>query len=111
MSTYYRIQSAGRDVADLLTAEGQTSTNWCDADDVRQGVSVCESIEELAAYLVTTGIPFGEGEWVLVELEGDFIGYCADDQPLVIPTSITSVQTLDDADFWTALDAAYDQAA
>ena len=105
--SYYRIQIADRDVADLLTAEGQTSTNWSDESDVRTGVSCCESVEELAAYLVTTGISFGEGEWNLVEMTGDFAGYCADGQPLIIPTAIVSVQSLDDADFWTVIDAAF----
>lgn len=91
---FYRVQTAERDVADLLTLEGQTSTSYNNDEDVRIGVSVCDSLEDLAAYLAQTGIPFDE-TWVVVELDG----YFADDEDedahlgarLVLPHTILSV--------------------
>lgn len=113
--TYFRVQSGDRDVADPLTPEGQTSLAWGhdhldDRSTDRVGVSVCDSRESLAAYLVGTGIPYGAPGWVLVELEGDL----SDDQPLdadrgeylIHPTRIVSCSLIDDA-FWELLDAAY----
>lgn len=108
-TSWYRIQSAGRNVADLLTSE-QTSEAWGGSDDdTRSGVSVCDSLESLAAYLVTAGIPFGAGEWVVVELTGEL----ADDEPLdageylIVPDSIVSVRPMGD-EMFDLIDAAYD---
>lgn len=112
MSTYYRIQEAVRDAADLLTPEGQTSTKWYAAEDSTiTGVSACESVEELTTYLVTdgAGIPWGAGEWVLVEMDADYHGRGHDGEDLVIPTAILSVTPLDD-DFYAAIDTAYETA-
>lgn len=111
-TTYFRIQSADRDPALLLIAENQVSYHWNNIDSeeyTRVGVSVCESREALAAYLAKSGIPFGDGDWVIVEVAGDL----SDDEPydaadgelLVHPTEIVSVGEMDD-DFYDLLDAA-----
>lgn len=114
--TYFRVQPVGRDILD----GPQTSRAWhrseteAQATD-RSGVSVCGSREELAAYLATygQGIPYGQADWVLVELRGEV----SDDQPLdaeggellVHPTEIVAVAEIDDA-FFQMIGAAYDAA-
>ena len=112
--TYFRIQTADRDVNDLLNPEFQISENWNNIESyTRSGVSVCDSLENLAAYLAQSGIPFGAGEWVIVELDGDI----SDDTPcdaeygelLIHPTEIVSVRPLDD-DMFDLIGAAYDAA-
>jgi len=116
MRTYFRIQTADRDVADLLVAENQVSYHWNNIDSAeytRVGVSVCESREDLAAYLAHSGIPYGDGDWVIVELAGEI----SDDTPydaeygeaLIHPTEIVSVTPMDD-EFFALIDAAYDAA-
>lgn len=112
-TTYYRVQSADRDVAALLDPTEQVSRAW-HRDDIDQvGVSVCESPEDLARYLVGAGegIPFGAGKWVVVELVGDLIlGRSHDEdfgERLVRPTAIVSVQPLAVLDDLIA--AAYDE--
>ncbi|MGL5910299.1 MAG: hypothetical protein ACRCZP_09880, partial [Phycicoccus sp.] len=100
-TTYFRIQTADRDVADLLQP-GRTSCHWNEIDSeeyTRSGVSTCETREDLAAYLADSGIPYGAGEWVIVELAGDV----SDDTPydaqfgeiLIHPTEIISVAPMD----------------
>lgn len=112
MRTYYRVQSADRDVALLLDPAEQVSRAWHRDDIDQDGVSVCESHEALARYLVTAGegIPFGAGRWVVVELAGEItFGHAldADEGELLIhPTTIVSVQPLDVLDDLIA--AAYD---
>lgn len=113
-TTYFRIQSADRDPTDLLIPANQVSYHWNNiesAEYTRTGVSVCDSRETLAAYLAKSGIPYGDGDWVIVEVTGDL----SDDEPydaadgelLVHPDEIVSVGAMDDA-FFALIDAAYD---
>ena len=116
MSTrYYRIQTADRDVADLLDPEQQWSYSWCDEErEPRHGVSVCDSIEALATYLAQCGIPYGDGEWVVVEVEGTFSRDEDEDAHLgallVHPTAIVSVSPMGEGMF-DLIGAAYDRLA
>jgi len=108
--SYFRIQTTDYDPAELLE-EGQVSTSWSNGTD-RAGKSVCASREELATYLVQSGIPFGSGSWILVELDG----YLSDEEDedahlgalLVHPTKIISVEPLEDS-FFDEIDAAADE--
>jgi hypothetical protein len=112
-TSYYRVQSPDRNAADLLDATFQTSDAWHRDDLTRNGVSVCDSRETLAAYLAFagSGIPYGSPGWVLVELDGT----PSADQPLdaeygellVHPTRIISVAPIDD-EFFDLIGAAYD---
>lgn len=113
-ATYYRIQTADRDPADLLAPENQVSYHWNEIDSpeyTRQGVSVCATLEDLARYLAGSGIPYGAGEWVIVELAGEV----SDDTPydaeygeiLIHPTEIVSVRPMDD-EFFELIGKAYD---
>lgn len=101
MTTYFRVQSADRDVNDLLDPGYQFSHAWNGAQ-VREGVSVCESRDDLALYLasgVGNGIPVQEGTWVIVELEGETIPGAKPVDPefedLVRPTAIVGVRPVD----------------
>lgn len=112
--TYFRVQTADRDVADLIDVErGQISFSWNGPESYdRPGVSVCESLDALVTYLAQSGIPIGCGEWVVVEIEGDEIpGSDPMDaeigEILVYPTSIVSVRPLDD-EIFDMIGAAYD---
>lgn len=112
--TYYRVQSADRDPADLLDPNNHISYHWNNLDIpqyTRRGVSVCETREDLASYLAGSGIPIGDGDWVVVGVDGDE----SDDTPydaeygevLIHPTEIVSVEPLDD-DWYEMIGAAYD---
>lgn len=94
MSTYYRIQQATRDTADLLDPERQWSASWhgdaekpcprcaddfdasdcddCDGtgmvEDVRRGVSACDSLDDLYAYWQIAGGDLTDT--VIVEMAG-----------------------------------------
>lgn len=116
MQTYFRVQSGDRDTALLLDRQAQISSAWHTATLDRDGVSVCETREELATYLATTGsgIPFGSGGWVLVELEGeqsaDTALDAADGEMLIHPTRIVAVTDLDsDTEMWDLIGATLDQ--
>lgn len=97
--TYFRVQSGDRQASDLLDPGYQFSHAWNGvAAHSREGVSVCDSVEELALYLAShlgNGIPVDE-TWNIVELEGDRIEGAAVVDPefesLVRPTRIVSVQ-------------------
>lgn len=112
--TYYRVQEPTRPAEDLLDPEWQQSHAWHREGLTRQGISVCESREELATYLASAGegIPFGQPDWVLVELTGE----PSDDTPLdrehgerlIHPTAVLSVAEIDDA-FFEMIGAAYDE--
>lgn len=114
MSTWYRIQEAGYAADDLLDEANHVSRPWGGNEDrdQREGVSVCGSREELAEYLVQAAIPFGAGDWNLVELEGSMSGERALDadlgEYLVFPTAIVSVEPID-AGFFDEIDAAADR--
>lgn len=110
--TYFRIQTADRDVNELLDPGYQFSHAYNRAaGNTRRGISTCTSLEELAEYLAShlcTAIQPRNGSWVLVELEGEI---SSDDpvdteyETLVIPTAIVSVRPVDD-DFLAMIDAA-----
>ena len=108
-TSYYRIQSAGRDPQALLDPAQQTSVSYCD-DTERHGVSVCDSIDELAAYLAQSGLPF-DTDYVMVEVEGSWSEDTDEDAHLgarlVIPTAILSVEPIT-ARLVAAIDVAYD---
>lgn len=110
--TYYRIQAADRDVTALLDTEQQVSISYVD-DTVRAGVSVCDSVEELATYLAQSGMPWDE-TYVLVEVEATWSVDTDEDAHLgarlVHPTTIVSVAPLTD-DFHDLVGAAFDAIA
>lgn len=99
-TTYFRVQDGDRDLTQLLDPE-QVSSYWGRAGLDREGVSVCESIKDLAAYLAGTGIPYGLPGWVLVELEGEEIEGAdavdaADGEVLIRPSRVVSCQLIPD---------------
>lgn len=99
MSTsYYRIQDNNRPVEQLLDPEFQMSISYS-TDTVRRGVSVCRSLEDLAAYLVASGVPFDRYS-VVVEVEGDWSVDEDEDAhlgaELIHPTKIVSVAPMTD---------------
>lgn len=111
--SYFRVQHPNR--PDILNPENQTSESYNPGseDDIRTGISVCDSREELAEYLAQSGIPF-EDDWELIECDG----YHADDQDedahlgarLIHPTEIISRETIGDG-FIEEIFAAYDELA
>lgn len=104
MRTYFRVQSADRDVNELLDPEYQFSHAWSGIGrHDRVGVSVCDSIDDLALYLAShlgCGLPVREG-WVIVELVGDPVEDARPVDPefetLVRPTAIVNVTAVDEA--------------
>lgn len=111
MASYFRIQSADRDPRDLLNPENWFTSKWGDEDLIQAGVSVCDSRESLARYLAGTGIPFGLGEWNLIELAGDVRDERGHDaeygEILINPTEIVAYAPLDD-EFYALVSAAFD---
>jgi hypothetical protein len=112
--TFFRVQTADRDVQDLIDpARGQMSYSWFGPESYDQpGVSVCASLRGLAEYLAHSGVPYGVGDWVIVELEGEEIyGSTPMDaeygEILVYPTEIISVRPMDEA-FFAMIGEAYD---
>lgn len=106
--TYFRIQSADRDVTDLLDPE-HVSYSWDNEDVYDLGTSTCESLEALAEYVAGTGIAFGVGEWVIVEVRGTNLGAGRDKgEYLIQVTEIVSVAPFTD-EFCTLINAAYDR--
>lgn len=98
--TFFRIQPAARDTADLLDESTWESRNWNDEwAPARHGVSVCGSIDELVSYFRTAS-GWIDTDCVLVELDGH---YSHDDDEdahagalLVCPTRIVSVTPVSD---------------
>ncbi|MDO4792517.1 MAG: hypothetical protein Q3999_08565 [Buchananella hordeovulneris] len=97
----YRMQDASRNINDLLDPEQQYSFPMSgDDEDIRRGVSGCESLAELAAYLTTHCIEATTP--VLVRIEGP----ASDDEPLdaevgevlVMPTAAELIE--DDEEFF-----------
>lgn len=113
MTRYYRVQSADRDLAELLDPGYQFSHAWSNAPwHTREGVSVCDSVDDLALYLAShLGAAIGAavrcGDWVIVEVEADLIAGAAPLDPefesLVRPTAILSVRPVD-AEFLALID-------
>lgn len=110
---FFRINQPGDAPERILNPEDQISHSWNNEEDVRHGVSACESVEELATYLAQVGIPFDDN-CTLIEFEGT---YAAEDDHdahlgavLTIPTRIVSVRPLGEAeDFWEAMAAAIEE--
>lgn len=112
---FYRIQQAN-DPATRILEPGQRSYDWNGLDEYRNGVSACESIEELGTYLAQVGIPYGDGDWNLIAFEGHYAN--EDDLDahlgavLTEPTAIISVEPMaDNAETWEAIDAAFEMTA
>lgn len=70
-TTYYRLHDENRDHEAICDEANWESRRYGNdpTEDVRHGVSACESIEELAQYMATHGIECGRP--VLVVYEGD----------------------------------------
>lgn len=101
MTTTYRIQSASRDVAELLDPEQQYSFPMGGDDEmVRHGVSGCLTLTDLAAYVACYAIQAPNP--VLVRIEGPL----SEDTPcdeedgevLLLPTGAEAVE--DDSAFF-----------
>ena len=111
-TSYFRIQRAEIDTADLLDPGMQFSHALNGAAHLtREGVSTCASIEDLALYLVShIGAGIGSavrsgGVWVIVELVGDELTGAVDPEfeQLVRPTGIVSVTPVGE-EFMTLMD-------
>jgi hypothetical protein len=106
---YFRVQSADRDVTELLDSE-HVSYSWDNEDVYDLGTSTCETIEDLYAYLAQTGIMIGVGDWVVVEVAGTYLGRGRDMctfECLIRVDEIVSVRPLDD-EFFEMIGGAYD---
>ncbi len=115
--TFFRIQTADRDVNELLDPGYQFSHAYNGAQrNTRPGVSVCASLEDLAEYLVSGlagALQVRNGDWVIVEVEGSESGASPVDpeyELLVRPTRIVSVTPAGD-DFYALMDAAEEMLA
>ena len=110
---YYRIQQANHPLEWLLDPAHQFSPSWNPGDDVRNGVSVCRSIEALAEYFAQVGIPFDE-TCMLVEVDGERSEDRDEDAELgallVYPTEIISATPLPES-FSEMVFAIYDNNA
>lgn len=106
--SFYRVQASTFPVADILEAENQLSISWNTGEDVRHGISACESREELATYLAQVGIHFTDS-WVLVEFDGDYADEEDEDAHLgavlTIPERIISTEIVGDAFGMEIMDA------
>ncbi|NMM91342.1 hypothetical protein B2J88_44775 [Rhodococcus sp. SRB_17] len=107
--SFFRVQSAGADPAALLSPDMQVSESYC-SGTVRAGISVCDSLEELAAYLAGSGVPF-DATSIVVELDGPDSDDTDEDSHLgarlIMPTSIVSVTPITDS-LLDLIDSAYD---
>lgn len=109
----YRIQQPEHPTAWLLDPERQHSTNWADDEDVRDGVSACSTVEDLATYFAQVGIALSD-DCLLVAMECDW----ADGEDmdaalgaiLVIPSAIVSTEIAGDR-FLDMVGDAYDRLA
>lgn len=108
----YRIQDKARDLGDLLDPEQQYSFPMDGEDDemVRHGVSGCESLPELAAYLATHAIVAEEPVLVVVEgPESEDVPCDADEgEVLVLPEHVAVVA--DDEGFFDVVSDLVDMA-
>lgn len=69
--SFFRVNPPEFTIEDMMQVENQISINHDDEDDIRRGLSACESREELASYLAQSGIEFRD-DWTLVEFEGTY---------------------------------------
>lgn len=111
--TYFRIQSADRDVTDLLDPGYQFSRTWNAGGRTVEGISTCASLDDLAMYLaqgesgaIRAALDARPDQWVIVEVEADPIDGAAPVDPvfeiLVRPTRIVAVTPCGD-DFMAAI--------
>jgi hypothetical protein len=115
--TFFRIQDANRDAADLLDPGYQFSTPYNrNTRATRRGVSTCASLEDLAEYLasglgeaIAAPLRTSTNGWVIVEIDGAVSPDAPLDpcETLVIPIRIVSVRPVDDR--FMALVAAADE--
>lgn len=109
--SFFRVNAPEFTIEDMMCEENQISINHCNEDDVRQGLSACQSREELATYLAQAGIEF-RPDWVLVEFEGFYADEKDSDADLgavlAFPTKIVSVEVIEDR-FIDEIYAAYDE--
>ena len=102
--SFYRIQDADRDAADLLDVDNHWSHNWSGTGDPRHGVSVCGAESLLIGYFArraADGIGYDAdflADMVIVELDGSLSDEQDDDAvegaELIIPTRVISVRPL-----------------
>lgn len=104
MATFFRIQRAEYDVADMLNPTFQSSHAYNgDPALTRRGVSACASLRELAEYLASGQAGaldprvHGAAGRVIVTFEGTLSGDSPVDlgEVLTIPASIVSVDAVD----------------
>ncbi len=103
--SFYRLQDADTDTADLLDPAKQWSSNWGGGGDPRRGVSVCGTERALELYFAARSADVGyDAEFlstlVIVEVDGELSDEDDEDAAegalLVLPTRIVSVRPLDD---------------
>lgn len=98
---YYRIQKGGQAGVDqLLAPENWFSITMDGQSVVEGGVSAMDSEEELAEYLATSGVEFGDDPY-LVEMEADVAEGVEDEDAvmgvsLVCPAEIISAVPVPD---------------
>jgi len=104
-TSYYRLQDADRDPAELLDPDYQWSSDWSGINDPRQGVSTCGTVHSLISYFAARAESCDYdadflSTLVMVEVEGTLAGEedqdAAEGAVLVIPTRIVSAIPLDD---------------
>lgn len=89
----YRFQDKSRDIEAMLDAEEQFSYSWClsleETDAVRHGISACESLADLAAYVACSALQATDPGVVLLEgVESEDTPLDADQgEILVLPTA------------------------
>lgn len=102
-TTYYRLQDADRDPAELLDPAHQWSCSWSGVEDPRQGVSVCATTYSLTSYFATRALDCGYdvgflSTLVMVEVEGELAEEedldAAEGALLVLPTRVVSAEPL-----------------
>jgi hypothetical protein len=100
--TFFRIQLADRNPSDLLDPDNHYSAAYNgNAQLTRHGVSACESLEDLAEYLISgnagafASVAEAPYRWSIIEMEGhesdDPRGAVDPGEVLVIPTRIVRV--------------------
>lgn len=63
--SFYRLQDADRDAAELLDPAQQWSQNWGGGGDPRRGISVCGTQDALADYFAA--------HWAGMDIDADFV--------------------------------------
>lgn len=89
----YRFQDKNRDIDALLDPEQQYSYSWDlsleETDAVRHGISACESLADLAAYVACSGLQANDPGLIVLEgTESEDAPLDADQgEVLVLPTA------------------------